>query len=165
MAPGPQAPWWRGTRGEWFVVVQIVLIGVVFLGPRSLPGWPAWPAPIGRPALIAGAGLAVLGLGLFFGGMGRLGPALTPLPYPKDGSVLVRTGPYRFVRHPIYSGGIMLSFGWALIVHGWLTLLYAAALFIFFDRKSAREERWLLEKFPEYAEYRKRVRKLVPFLY
>jgi protein-S-isoprenylcysteine O-methyltransferase Ste14 len=35
----------------------------------------------------------------------------------------------------------------------------------FLDRKAAREERWLEEKFPDYPEYRRRVRKFIPFLY
>lgn len=161
----PRAPWWRGTRGEWFVAAQIVLIAIVFLGPRTAPGWPAWPAPLDRLFIAIGAVLSAFGLALFIGGMLRLGSALTPLPYPKTDSTLVQTGPYRLVRHPIYSGGIILAFGWALFVHGWLTLIYAAVLLIFFDFKSAREERWLTEKFPEYPDYQKRVRKLIPFIY
>ena len=39
------------------------------------------------------------------------------------------------------------------------------ALFIFFDMKSRREERWLQEKFDGYGRYKMRVRKLVPFIY
>ena len=58
-----------------------------------------------------------------------------------------------------------LAFGWALFVQGWLTLGYAALLFAFFDIKSRKEEAWLLARFPDYARYRQRVRKLVPFLY
>jgi protein-S-isoprenylcysteine O-methyltransferase Ste14 len=41
----------------------------------------------------------------------------------------------------------------------------AAVLFIFFDLKSRREERWLMEAYPGYAKYRQRVRKLIPFVY
>ena len=65
----------------------------------------------------------------------------------------------------MYSGGVLLSLGWALFVGSWLTVGYAAILFVFVDIKSRLEERWLAEKFPGYAEYRRRVRKLVPFLY
>ena len=43
--------------------------------------------------------------------------------------------------------------------------MYAALLFLLFDAKARREEAWLVEKFPSYAEYRRRVRKLVPFVY
>jgi protein-S-isoprenylcysteine O-methyltransferase Ste14 len=40
-----------------------------------------------------------------------------------------------------------------------------AALLVFFDLKARREERWLEEAYPGYGDYRRRVRKLVPFLY
>jgi protein-S-isoprenylcysteine O-methyltransferase Ste14 len=87
------------------------------------------------------------------------------LPFPKDGADLVQTGPFALVRHPMYSGGLVLAVGWALCVQSWLTLGYAIALFVFLDAKSRREERWLAEKFPAYASYRRRVRKLIPFVY
>ena len=80
-------------------------------------------------------------------------------------ATLVVAGAYRLVRHPIYSGLAAMAFGWGMWVHGWLTLGYALILFVFFDCKSRREERWLREKFPEYAAYQRRVRKLIPFVY
>ena len=164
MTSAPQPPWWRGTRGEWFVAAQLVLIAVVFLAPRTLSGLPAWPAPLARIGTFAGSALMLAGVGLFLAGVFRLGSNLTPLPYPKPNGTFVQTGPYRLVRHPIYAGGILLSYGWALVVHGWLTLLYATLLLIFLDIKSAREERWLVARFSEYPDYQRRVRKLIPFI-
>ena len=41
-------PWYRNARGEWYVIVQFALIALVFLGPRSLPGVPPWPASMQR---------------------------------------------------------------------------------------------------------------------
>jgi protein-S-isoprenylcysteine O-methyltransferase Ste14 len=58
-----------------------------------------------------------------------------------------------------------MAFGWALWLQGWLTCAYAALLFLLFDAKARLEERWLVEKFPSYADYQRRVRKLVPFVY
>ena len=158
-------PWWKGSRGEWYVVVQVVLIALVFLGPRSLGGRPAWPFPLPHAGPVVGGILMAGGGTLFLAGFVCLGRALTPLPYPKDGATLVQTGPFALVRHPIYSGGLLLGLGWALWVQSWLTLGYAAVLFVFLDVKSRREERWLAAKFPAYAAYRRRVRKLVPFVY
>ena len=158
-------PWWRGSRGEWLVAVQLLLIAAVFLGPRTLAALPAWPPAAIR--LARGAGLALMagGLALFLGGLAWLGPSLTPLPRPKASGKLVQTGPYRLVRHPVYAGGIALACGWALWVGGWLTLLYALLLLVFLDYKASWEERWLREKYPEYPVYAARVRKLIPFVY
>jgi protein-S-isoprenylcysteine O-methyltransferase Ste14 len=147
------------------VAVQVVLIAVVFFAPRTLPGLPAWPAPLERIGTFVGGGLILAGAFLFLAGFFALGPNLTPLPHPRSNATLVRTGPYRIVRHPIYSGGLLLAYGWALVVHGWLTLAYATFLLIFLDIKSTREERWLAARFPEYGDYRQRVRKLIPFVH
>lgn len=65
----------------------------------------------------------------------------------------------------MYAGGIVLAYGWALAVHGWLTLLYATVLIVLLEIKSTREERWLVEKFPDYSEYQRRVSKLIPFIH
>jgi protein-S-isoprenylcysteine O-methyltransferase Ste14 len=52
-----------------------------------------------------------------------------------------------------------------MAIHGSLTLGYAVALAVFLDVKSRREERWLSARYPEYAGYRTRVPKLIPFVY
>jgi protein-S-isoprenylcysteine O-methyltransferase Ste14 len=109
--------------------------------------------------------LLLAGAGLLLAALIRLGPNLTPLPHPKDQATLVQTGPYGLVRHPIYAGGILAAYGWGLVVHGWLTLVYATVLLIFLDLKAAREERWLTGKFPGYSDYQRRVRKLIPFIH
>jgi protein-S-isoprenylcysteine O-methyltransferase Ste14 len=166
MTDSPHAPWYRGTRGEWYVVLQVFLFALIALGPRTLPGLPAWPGgSAGIAVSFIGAAMVFVGVTLAVAALLNLGPNLTPLPYPKDGSTLIESGAYGIVRHPIYSGLIAAAFGWALIVHGTLTLAYAALLFVFFDIKSRREEQWLCDKFPEYGAYRARVRKLVPWVY
>jgi len=162
---GPSGPWWKGARGEWYLVVQFVLFALVAFGPRSFPGLPEWPAGITMLTSVIGAILMLAGGALAVAGVLGLGSSLTALPYPKDCSRLVRSGPYAIVRHPIYSGLILGAFGVALWTHGWLSVLYAVVLFVFFDIKSRTEERWLTEKYPDYPEYRRRVRKLIPWVY
>lgn len=160
-----QTPWWKGTHGEWYVVAQITLIVLVFFGPRNIPEWPIWIFPFTWLGSIVGSSLLPAGILLLLVAIFRLGQNLTPVPYPKDEGTLIETGPYQFVRHPMYCGGILMSLGWALLVHGWLTLGFALIMLVFFDIKSRREEEWLQEKFPGYAVYQKRVRKLIPFIY
>jgi protein-S-isoprenylcysteine O-methyltransferase Ste14 len=160
-----QAPWWKGTRGEWYVVLQFCLFGLVVFGPRTWPGWPAWVAPFTWLGWILGPLVGGLGGLQVLAGVFGLGNNLTAVPYPKDDATLVTAGPYRYVRHPIYSGLIFAALGWALLRNGWLTLAYALILFVFFDIKSRREEQWLRQKYPAYAAYQQRVHKLIPFIY
>jgi protein-S-isoprenylcysteine O-methyltransferase Ste14 len=158
-------PWWKGTRGEWFVVAQAVLLVLVFLGPRRWFGWPAAALPLPTARLVAGSTLAVLGAALFLAGLAHLGANLTPLPYPKDSGTLVQSGAYRLARHPLYGGLILACAGWGLMLGSIPTLLYVGALCVLLDVKARREEAWLAAKHPEYGAYRARVRKLIPFLY
>lgn len=162
---GVRTPWWRGARGEWLVAGQITLMGVVAFGPRTLAGWTLWPFPFSPACRVLGTVAMLGGVALAIAGLVYLGRALTPLPYPRETAPLTQGGPFRFVRHPMYSGGLAVCFGWALHVQSGWTFLYAVALFVLLDVKSRREERWLADKFSAYAAYRKRVRKLVPFIY
>lgn len=158
-------PWWHGQRGEWYIVAQCVLFLVIILGPRTMAGWPPWPSCLISASLAAGTVLVALGGLVALLAVANLGSNLTPLPHPKEDATLVVSGMYRFVRHPIYFGAILMATGFALLVQGWLTLAEAAALALFFDIKSRREEAWLAAHFPAYDAYRQRVRKLIPFLY
>jgi protein-S-isoprenylcysteine O-methyltransferase Ste14 len=157
--------WWKGARGEWYVVMQGMLFLLVAFGPQEAFGITRWGPPFGSATFLPGLVVIAVGGLLGLAGLLNLGRNLTPLPHPKDDAELVETGAYGLVRHPIYSGLIIAALGWALIVASPLTLLYAVILFIFFDIKSRREEQWLSAKFPRYPAYQRRVRKLIPFLY
>lgn len=155
----------RKSRGEWFVAGQLLLIALLLLGPRTLPGWPSVPPFSILIVAIPGAALVLAGVTLLIAGGLKLGRSLTALPYPSEHGALVQTGPYRLVRHPMYSGGILFAYGWALLVHGPLTAVYATIILVFLDIKSRREERWLRERYPDYAAYQRRVKKLIPSIY
>lgn len=154
---------WKGGRGEWYVVAQAVLFLLIVFGPRA--GSEVWFAPYSTFSTLVGAGLVTAGGLLTLAGVFGLGRNLTALPRPRENARLVQSGPYRIVRHPIYSGLIMMVWGWAACNQDWLLIVYAVVTLVFFDLKSRREERWLKERFPEYAAYQSRVRKLIPFVY
>jgi len=158
-------PWWRNSRGEWFVIIQVFLVALVALAPGLDPVRLDLPGGGRAMGIVIGVALGVLGLAVVLSGFVALGSNLTPLPHPKDDATLVQTGIYALVRHPLYSGVVIGAVGWALINVSLLTLLLAVVLFVFFDIKSRREERWLVHKFPEYAAYRQHVHKLIPFVY
>ncbi len=84
----------------------------------------------------------------------------------KQNHELIRTGPYRFVRHPIYSGLLVMCLGTALAagkIHSWLALPVMALAFWI---KLKQEERLMLLHFPDdYPAYQKQVKALVPFIF
>ena len=151
-----------GSRGEWWVVAQFTLgpvyVVVTWL-TRAEQSWVAGAAPW------LGVLLALLGIVFLAGGIFSLGRNLTPVPAPIDGGALVESGLYRIVRHPIYTGVILGALAWALLCSSVIGLALCVAAFLFFDRKSRLEETWLAERYPGYPAYRRRVRKLVPFVY
>ena len=120
---------------------------------------------VASPVAWAGALLAALGLLVTLLGFAALGRALTPFPRPRDDATLRQDGIYAWMRHPIYGGIVLAGLGWALAWQSWPGVAAAAMLFAFFDRKSAYEERLLRQRFPDYAEYARRVRKLLPGIY
>ncbi len=149
-----------GQRGEMWVAVQAVLLIVYAFVPKTGDAWAnAFLADVLGWVLVL-AGIALLGWSAL-----NLGRSLTPLPRPVPDGKLVTSGAYRLVRHPIYSGVILAAAGLALVTENWLRLAMAVVLFVFFDLKARAEERWLLETYPDYASYRTRVKKLIPWIY
>ena len=150
-----------GPRGEGWVLIQGVLLVLVAAAGWSLG--PDWSGPLRLVGILVGIVLIAVGIVLAVRGAVDLRGALTPLPRPREGAALVESGAYSFVRHPIYGGLILTAFGWAF---GWASVIavaLAAVLAAFLRVKSAREEAWLEQRFPDYAGYRARTRRLIPW--
>jgi protein-S-isoprenylcysteine O-methyltransferase Ste14 len=113
--------------------------------------------------MIGGVALLVIGAGIALAGALALGRNLTPFPKPGEQAQLVRHSIYAVIRHPLYTSVIAGAIGWALVWQSWPALLVALSLIPFFPAKARREERWLREKFPEYADYERQVRGFVPW--
>jgi len=144
-------------RGGAWVVGQGVLFVVWAVLLRYRVDLPVWVTALGALIALAGAaeGLA---------GMRGLGTALTPYPEPSDKAVLVETGVYGLVRHPIYGGVALGAVGLGLAL-GSPAAAVGVILLGYFRVKAAEEERRLLATFPEYPGYRKRVpAMLVPWI-
>jgi protein-S-isoprenylcysteine O-methyltransferase Ste14 len=65
----------------------------------------------------------------------------------------------------MYGGGVIAALGWGLAMASPMALAAAFVLGVFFDLKSRREEAWLAEQFAGYGAYRRRTRRLIPWLY
>lgn len=154
-----------GSRGEWWVVAQFMLIPLLLLLMWLVPLGRGWPAPLDWLGRIAGLLLLMTAAWLLLGGILHLGRNLTVNPKPIEQGQLVETGAYAVVRHPIYAGIIIGFLAIALFFNSLVGVLGALIVFVFFDQKSRREEAWLSEAYAGYAGYKRRTRKLIPFLY
>jgi protein-S-isoprenylcysteine O-methyltransferase Ste14 len=151
-----------GPRGEGWVVIQFLLLGLEAVAGRAGPAWR-------DPLLTAGAaigGVVILGgFVLAIRGLIDLRGALTPFPHPRDGATLVEDGAYRLVRHPIYGGIVIGAAGYGLATASPLAIAGAAVLLGFFRLKSGREEAWLAARYAGYRGYASRTRRMIPFVY
>jgi protein-S-isoprenylcysteine O-methyltransferase Ste14 len=123
-------------------------------------------SPAGHSVILATAGAALFTGGIALAVWARLhlgrnwGMPTTQRAEPE----LVTTGPYRFVRHPIYSGLLTAMLGTAL-VDNLLGLIVVAVLVAYFYYSGTVEERNLAATFPQaYPEYKSRTKMLIPFL-
>jgi protein-S-isoprenylcysteine O-methyltransferase Ste14 len=148
-------------------------MGLVLLGMWLLFGWASGIAWLDRPAFpvttaIAMAGVAITLAGVTFAIWARvmLGRNWSGVITVKEGHTLVRSGPYRFVRHPIYTGMLTAVAGTAL-THGSVRGVVALPFVAFgFWLKTRTEEGFMVQEFGEdYRRYMHEVRALVPFVF
>lgn len=148
------------SRGGTWVTAQFALLGLfAVLAPMTRGDAPSLAVRVVAVALALSGACLALWAGV------RLGPSFTPFPRPVSAGRLCREGPYRWVRHPIYAAVIVMALGWALWWQSLVAAMLVPVLFAFFAFKARAEERWLATAYPEYGEYAKRVKALVPFLY
>ena len=137
------------SRGYFYVAVQFLLIALLFTAPRQ-------PEPYGAFSDVVGiVGVAVIALGavILVTSFVRLGRSLTANPVPKDNGVLVTSGLYGRVRHPIYFGLLVLAFGVVLDAGWWPQIVIALMLYFLLNIKAQFEEDLLRKKYPEYKAY------------
>jgi len=111
------------------------------------------------------AALTAIGISLAIWARVFLGRNWSPRPAVKEHHELVTTGPYAYVRHPIYTGILLAALGTALT-----GTLFGIGVFVFtsivFRSRIGREEKIMLELFPnEYPAYQTRTKRLVPFVW
>jgi protein-S-isoprenylcysteine O-methyltransferase Ste14 len=144
-----------------------LIVGVIcFAAPRWMPRAlttrfvPAGPL---LPAL--GTLMLALGLGFSVWARRHLGRNWSAHVVVKEDHALVRTGPYHYVRHPIYTGILFAMLGMALAIGEWRTLVGLAGMILSFAIKSRQEEGRMRETFADYAEYQRHTAALIPYVY
>lgn len=121
----------------------------------EFPGWLRW----------TGAALGVVCIPLFFWILRSLGTNITPTVATRKDHTLITHGPYRWVRHPLYTVGMLFWTGISLTTANWLiggTIILGT---LFLVIRTPIEEEKLIEKFgDEYREYMKRTGRFFPRL-
>lgn len=155
-----------GKRGEHLVVMQFLLMAAFILTP-VLPDQSATEL-FANTLLLRWALLIICwSAAILLGGLGshHIKEFLSPLPYPVDHNRLVTTGVYGMVRHPLYSSQLFAALGWSVFSISLSHLLLLVVAILFFSYKASKEERWLTQMHPEYADYAKKVKTFIPWIY
>jgi len=126
-----------------------------------------WQAPFLETGLstffrITGVGLIILGAGVCLAGFLALGSSLSVFPSPRRRATLVTHGVFQFIRHPLYTGVLLIAFGWAIHAADPYRFVLSLVLVVFFHAKAGYEESRLRDHFPGYAEYQQRSGRFLP---
>ena len=137
-----------------------VLVGLQFIliGLMVCPFSPLRLGVIFWSAIVAGAALGVFTLA-----HNRLGN-FNIRPEPKASAQLITTGPYRLIRHPMYSALMLAMAAFVIAEQSWLKLGLWCALALVLLAKASLEERLMRERFSEYENYQERTKRFVPWL-
>lgn len=113
------------------------------------------------------AGIAAIVAGLAFAVSARLylGTNWSAAVTLKEDHSLVQSGPYKYVRHPIYAGILLAFCGTAVVIGQWRGVLAVGLALLAFAYKSRVEESRMRETFPDYDQYSRNTASLIPFIY
>jgi len=146
--------------GQALVLLQFTLMAVI--------AWRAGPSFLALQASALAWGVLVAGIALGAWALSANRPGNFNIrPVPKAGGQLVRSGPYAYIRHPMYSSILLagLSGVYGVDIPG-RTLVGTAffALLAVLWVKSGLEEQWMVAQHPDYAAYQKDSSRFIPWL-
>ena len=153
----------RGTRG----IVAVSLGASIFVGILLRRWVPVLDTP--APEVFAVAGLVVIwaGLAVRVWAVVTLGGSFSTFVQADAGQVVVTSGPYRWVRHPSYTGLLLVALGFGLGAHNWLSLLVCAVvpLLGLLPRIAVEESEMTRVLGEQHRSYQRTTRRLVPGLW
>jgi protein-S-isoprenylcysteine O-methyltransferase Ste14 len=152
--------------GRWFAWWERIASNALIIWPAAWIWVVVGDAPVatGAPAVL---GLVLIGLGtaLALASIFLMGRAWRIGIDPENRSELAENGPYRWIRHPIYSGMLLVVLGNALVVPHPAVITLTVVTVLGFTLQAYREERHLLRTFGErYERYRARTGRFAPRL-
>jgi protein-S-isoprenylcysteine O-methyltransferase Ste14 len=160
----------RSKEGQGIVRVirlfSLIIWGFIFAYVIN-PNWVTWaqfPLPLWLRGI--GAALLVLAIPLIYWVYISLGLNVSPTQATREGATLVTHGPYRWVRHPLYTVGTMAYLGVGLVTALWPVSVGMLAFISFLVLRTPKEEARLIETFGEvYRQYMARTGRYVPRLW
>ena len=145
-----------GSRGEFYVAAQAILMLAVLLGGLPFLGT-LIDVTLGPVMLLVGLASMVISVI-------DLGESLSPFPKPAAKAALKTEGIYSQVRHPMYAGVLAASVGLSVMTDSADRLIFTALLWYLFDLKSNKEELFLQQAYPDYVNYMVRTYVCTSFL-
>jgi protein-S-isoprenylcysteine O-methyltransferase Ste14 len=109
--------------------------------------------------------LIFIGLFFVFWAIIQLNVKISIFPSPKSDAKLVTDGAYKYLRHPIYTGLIIVFWGYSLYSESLIRVIISLILIFLFNEKAKFEESKLSQKFPDYKNYMKKTWRIFPFIY
>ena len=159
----------RSQSSAWQLLYTAILVVGVYMIFAKQSGIP-WPDRqlflVTVPIVLAGLLVVLMGVAFSIWARLMLGSNWSNRVTVKENHTLVRTGPYRVARHPIYSGILLGMLGSALQRGGIRCFVGVLICGFSFWLKSRAEERFMVQSFgEEYVEYAHKVKGLVPFIF
>lgn len=150
-------------------MMTVIKLGglLLWLSPLAYlinPSWMAW-AKIGLPEPVRwlGVGLGFLCDVMIYWLFSSIGSGITPTSATRTQHKLATSGPYRWVRHPLYTVGASLFISFGFMADNWFIAALGILAFIAMAIRTPKEEANLIEKFgDEYREYMKRTGRFLP---
>ena len=146
---------------------------VIMVGAFTILFWKGMPLGIldrrllpGRPTIWAvGIAIAWLGVALAIWARNHIGQYWSSRVTLKEGHQLIRSGPYAWVRHPIYSGLLLAVMGTAIVMGRWRDVVAVLLVFLAHWFKARKEEALMVRQFGStYEDYKRETGSLIPRL-
>jgi protein-S-isoprenylcysteine O-methyltransferase Ste14 len=147
-----------------FIIAQLWVLGsFIFIINPDFFIWSSFPFPLWIRWI--GGILSVLGICIEFSTQIYLGRNYSTLLHVREEHSLITTGPYHYVRHPMYTALIAIGIGLFLLSANWYFGLPFIATIVVIIFRIRKEEEAMIERFgEEYIQYMKRTRRFIPFL-
>ncbi|MGH7655066.1 MAG: methyltransferase family protein [Gemmatimonadaceae bacterium] len=152
--------------GAW-IFRTLVFVAIAYLISRSESRAYAFHVRVPATPAMEAIGIVCTAIGIAFAFWARfyLGRNWGMPMSVQESAELVTTGPYAYVRNPIYTGMLLALLGTAIVVGAWWLSLFAISA-VYFTYSAKQEEKLLLKQFPDtFPAYRARTKMLVPFLF